>query len=87
MAARVGSLSAADLAPVVRRALGVDDAWPTGWRFEKLGWTVVNPATLALYRVEGTARVGSQPDVPWVVVVKIVGDVPGLSWTGVAIHA
>jgi hypothetical protein len=80
VAERLAALTAADLAPVVRRAVRSDGAWPTDWSFERLSWTVVNPSTVGLYRVEGTARMPSGLEVPWQVVLKVVSDVPVFPW-------
>ena len=75
VAERLQVLTASDLAPVVRRALGDEDAWPVGWAVESMGWAAVNPATLGLYRLTGVARVGSAENVAWAAVLKVVGDV------------
>ena len=72
---RLEHLTAADLAPVVRRALGEEGARPLSWHVESLGWAAVNPATHGLYRLTGLARVGSVDDVGWAVVLKVLGDV------------
>lgn len=72
---RLESMTAADLAPVVRRAVGAVSAWPLRWHVESLGWAAVNPATQGLYRLTGVARVGSADDVGWAVVLKVLGDV------------
>ena len=74
IADRLGALTAADLAPVVRRALRNEQAWPLDWELESLNWAAVNPATLGLYRLSGLAEVGRNSE-PWAVVVKVVGDV------------
>ena len=68
-------MTAADLAPVVRRAVGEESAWPLSWHVESLGWAAVNPATHGLYRLAGVARVGEADDVGWAVVLKVLGDV------------
>lgn len=75
LAAGAEALTARELAPVVRRALADDDAWPTSWSAEPLSVALANPATTGLYRVSGTARAGSGRELPWAVVLKIVGDV------------
>ena len=72
---RLGHLTASELAPVVRHALGEEMAWPVSWAAESLGWAAVNPATLGLYRLTGLAKVGSRDAVDWAVVLKVVGDV------------
>jgi len=64
------------LTRVVRRAVGDPEAAVGAWSYERLSWAAINPSTVALYRVFGTAQTGSgQDEVPWVVVLKIVGDV------------
>ena len=75
VAERLGVLTAADLAPVVRQALRNEEAWPLSWEVESLDWAAVNPATLGLYRLSGRARVGGSEDVAWAAVLKVVGDV------------
>jgi hypothetical protein len=75
VAERLQHLSAEQLAPVVRRALREDAAWPSGWEVTSLGWAAVNPATLGLYWVSGTATVGTREGVGWAAVLKVVGDV------------
>ncbi len=72
---RVRSLPAADLAPVVRQTLGVEDAWPTRWECQPLVASLINPITMGLFRVEGVADVGTGREAPWMVVLKVVGDV------------
>jgi hypothetical protein len=72
---RLGSLTATELAPVVRRAVGEEDAWPRSWQIESLGWAAVNPATLGLFRLTGSATLGSRGQVDWAVVLKVVGHV------------
>ena len=75
-------LSAELLAPVVRRALDVPDAWPSEWSCEPLDWQIVNPSTAGLYRVVGTAEVDRGPPRPWRVVLKIL-HLPDLTGTPV----
>jgi hypothetical protein len=72
---RVDSLTAEELAPIVRRATGVAEAWPTQWICRPLTHELVNPVTLGLFRVEGEADVPGQSRVPWTVVLKVVSDV------------
>ena len=72
---RLDGLTAVELAPVVRQALGADGAWPSSWQVQSLGWAAVNPATRGLYRLTGLARVGPHEDVAWAAVLKVVGDV------------
>ena len=69
------SLTAEELAPVVRRAIGIEDAWPTRWTSWPLSAALVNPVTLGVFRLEGQAHVPGQPATPWTVVLKVVSDV------------
>src|SRR6266508_3899929 len=80
---RLRSLTAEDLAPVIRRAVGVEDAWPTRWTSMPLSATLVNPVTLGLFRLEGEAHVPGQPATAWTVVLKVVGNVD-FNGTGLA---
>lgn len=75
VADRVESLTADELAPVVARATGVADAWPTRWSSGSLTKELVNPVTLGLFRVEGEADLPGQSRIPWTVVLKVVSDV------------
>ncbi len=69
------ALDAGRLTGAVRRAIGDPAAVVVAWAYERVAWAAINPSTVALYRVSGTARAGPGRDVPWIVVLKIVGDV------------
>ena len=43
---RLRCLTAVELTTVVRQALREQEAWPSSWEVESLGWAAVNPATL-----------------------------------------
>jgi hypothetical protein len=73
LARRLEQLTGADLAPVVQRALDDDQALPVSWQFESLDWTG-NPATVGLFRFTGLAQTRESREVPWIVVLKVVGD-------------
>src|SRR3954454_18613390 len=68
-------LTLAQLIPVVRRALGVEDVRPTDWSCEPLEVGLVNPATAGLFRVAGTARAGPAGERGWRMVLKVVHEV------------
>ena len=70
---RLHQLTASDLAPVVRQALGDSQAWPLTWELDALDWTG-NPATVALIRLAGIARTKEDREVPWIVVLKVAAD-------------
>jgi hypothetical protein len=74
LAGRLHQLTAAELAPVVKKALRDDHAWPLTWEFDALDWTG-NPATVGLFRLAGIARTSGGGEVPWTVVLKVVADV------------
>jgi hypothetical protein len=74
LAGRLHQLTAAELAPVVKKALHDDHAWPLTWEFDALDWTG-NPATVGLFRLAGIARTSGGGEVPWIVVLKVVADV------------
>ena len=57
---RVQSMTADELAPIVAKATGVAEAWPTRWSCEPLTSALVNPVTLGLFRVEGEADLPGQ---------------------------
>ncbi len=73
-------LSAERLTPVVRRVLDAPDARPLEWACEPLGVDLINPITAGLYRVVGTAQVGSGPARPWRVILKVI-NLPDFSGT------
>ena len=73
-------LSAERLTPVVCRALDAPDARPLEWTCEPLGVDLINPITAGLYRVVGTAQVGSGPARPWRVILKVI-QLPDFSGT------
>ena len=75
LAKRLGSVTAQELAPVVRQALRNEAVWPLSWETESMGWAAVNPATIALYRLTGRATTGSGEELAWAVVLKVVNDV------------
>jgi hypothetical protein len=63
LAGRLDQLTAAELAPIVRRAVGDSQAWPLTWEFDTIDWTG-NLATVALIRLTGmaqTKRVAKSP--------------------------
>lgn len=72
---RVESMTADELAPIVAKATGVAEAWPTRWSCGPLTSALVNPVTVGLFRVEGEADLPGQSGMPWTVVLKIVRDV------------
>jgi|tagenome__1003787_1003787.scaffolds.fasta_scaffold20757791_2 hypothetical protein len=72
---RVEALTAEDLAPVVRKATDVRDAWPIRWTCSRLVDDLVNPVTVGLFKVEGEAEGGGRSTIPWTSVLKIVRDV------------
>ena len=74
LAGRLHQLTAAELAPVVKKALRDDHAWPLTWEFDALDWTG-NPATVGLFRLAGIARTSGGGEVPWIMVLKVVADV------------
>ena len=74
LAGRLHQLTAAELAPVVKKALRDDPAWPLTWEFDALDWTG-NPATVGLFRLAGIARTSGGGEVPWTVGLKVVADV------------
>lgn len=74
LAGRLHQLTAAELAPVVKKALRDDHAWPLTWEFDALDWTG-NPATVGLFRVAGIAGTSGGREVPWIMVLKVVADV------------
>jgi Phosphotransferase enzyme family len=73
LAGRLEQLTAAELAPIVRRAVGDSQAWPLTWEFDTLDWTG-NPATVALIRLTGMAQTKEGRKVSWIVVLKVVAD-------------
>lgn len=73
LAGRLDQLTAAELAPIVRRAVGDSQAWPLTWEFDTLDWTG-NPATVALIRLTGMAQTKEGRKVSWIVVLKVVAD-------------
>lgn len=75
MTDELSGLNPGQLTGVVRRAIGDPAAAVVGWAYERLSWAAISPSTVALFRVSGTARTGSGKEVPWVAVLKIVGDV------------
>jgi len=74
LAGRLHQLTAVELAPVVKKALRDDHAWPLTWEFDALDWTG-NPATVGLFRLAGIARTSGGGEVPWIMVLKVVADV------------
>lgn len=72
---RVEAMDAQELAPVVRQATGVAEAWPTRWSCHTLTDELVNPVTVGLFRIEGEADAPGQPGLSWTVVLKVVSDV------------
>lgn len=75
LTARLDQLKEAELAPVVRKVLGDDQAWPLSWNFEALDWKAVNPATAGLFTVTGTAQTSANRELPWIAVLKVVADI------------
>jgi hypothetical protein len=73
LAGRLDQLTAAELAPIVRRAVGDSQAWPLTWEFDTVDWTG-NPATVALIRLTGMAQTKEGREVSWIVVLKVVAD-------------
>lgn len=71
---RLGGLSANELAPMLCQLFGDATAEASTWAFQRVGWTAVNPGTLGIYRVHGTART-SNGDRSFSMVFKAVGDV------------
>ncbi len=55
----------------MRRALGLPEAIPTGWRAEPVGYRVINQVTAGLFRVSGTAATANGPR-PWVLFLKLL---------------
>ena len=65
-------LTVEQLAPVVRRALGVPAARPLEWSCEPLDVDLANPLTAGLFRVVGSAEVARGAVAPWRVILKVV---------------
>ena len=75
---RVGALTAGDLAPMVRGALGDDQCWPLTWTSEAPSWTAFGSCTKGVRRLHGTARLSTGGETVWDAVLKVIGavDIP-----------
>jgi hypothetical protein len=74
LARRLDQLTAADIAPLVQKAVGDERAWPLTWEFDALDWTG-NPATVGLFRLTGVGQTHEGREVPWTIVLKVVADI------------
>lgn len=68
------------LSPIVRQLLSSDTAEVADWEIHPLGYSIVNPATGALFRVVGTTTNGGRTR-PWSLVLKGVRDLSGSAHT------
>ena len=72
--ARVEGLGLDALAPIVRSALADEQVSVADRHVHQLDWMATNPVTRGLFRLGGTARRSSGELVPWLVVLKVIGD-------------